>query len=145
MQIVCLILIQNKILTSDNLALRGWPHQNSCALCSGPLETGLHLCLTCPYAQVVWNQISTWKNFNILQAAHPVQFDNIGKWWEKAARSVPKDKRRHFNGLIIYTMWNIWKERNRRIFDQKFLTVKKVATRIKENLEEYRRAFRVIT
>ena len=139
------ILIQNKILTSDNLALRGWPHQNSCALCSGPLETGLHLCLTCPYAQVVWNQISTWENFNILQAAHPVQFDNIGKWWEKAARSVPKDKRRHFNGLIIYTMWNIWKERNRRIFDQKFLTVKKVATRIKENLEVYRRVFRVIT
>jgi len=61
-----------------------------------------------------------------------VQFDNIGKWWENAARSVPKDKRRHFNGLIIYTMWNIWKERNRRIFDQKFLTAQEVATRIKK-------------
>ncbi|RCV07308.1 hypothetical protein SETIT_1G233500v2 [Setaria italica] len=112
---------------------------------SGPLETSLHLCLTCPYAQVVCTQISTWENFNILQYAHPVQFDNIGKWWEKAARSVPKDKKRHFNGLIIYTMWNIWKERNRRIFDQKFLTAQQVATHIKENLEEYRKAFWVIT
>jgi len=54
------ILTQNKILTADNLAQRGWPHQNSCAaLCNGPLETGQHLCLLCPFAKVVWTQVAT--------------------------------------------------------------------------------------
>jgi hypothetical protein len=42
------ILIQNKILTADNLQLRNWPHQDHCMLCNGPLETALHLRLLCP-------------------------------------------------------------------------------------------------
>ena len=44
------ILIQNKILTADNLQLRNCPHQDHCVLCNGPLETALHLCLLCPLA-----------------------------------------------------------------------------------------------
>jgi hypothetical protein len=81
----------------------------------GPMETSLHLC-TCPFAQVVWTQALAWENFNVFPNAHPAQFDSIGAWWESAIRSVPSDKERHFNGLVIYIMWNIWKERNRRIF-----------------------------
>lgn len=42
------ILIQNKVLTADNLARRGWPHQASCALCHGQQEIWLHMSL--PYA-----------------------------------------------------------------------------------------------
>lgn len=53
------ILIQNKVLTSDNLAQCGWPHQDACALCNGPLETGYHLYIACPFAQTVWNQITS--------------------------------------------------------------------------------------
>jgi hypothetical protein len=51
------ILIQ----TADNLARRGWPHQASCALCNGPLETSQHLSLLCPFAQAVWNQVLSWE------------------------------------------------------------------------------------
>ncbi|KAJ1262159.1 hypothetical protein BS78_09G086300 [Paspalum vaginatum] len=40
------ILISNKILREDNLVRRGWPHQTSCTLCNGPMESGQHLCLT---------------------------------------------------------------------------------------------------
>jgi hypothetical protein len=54
------ILLQEKILTADNLEERGRPHQEHCALCNGPLETGLHLCLLCPFAKVVWNQVLSW-------------------------------------------------------------------------------------
>jgi hypothetical protein len=52
------ILIQNKQLTADNLTIRGWPHPTSCPLCNGPPETGHHLCLLCPFAQMVWLQVS---------------------------------------------------------------------------------------
>ena len=52
-----LILLQDKILTAHNLQKRGWPHQEHCVLCNGPLETGLHLCLCCPFAKAVWDQI----------------------------------------------------------------------------------------
>jgi hypothetical protein len=33
------------------------------------------------------------------------------------ASRVPKQDRRCFNGIVIYIMWNLWKERNRRIFE----------------------------
>jgi hypothetical protein len=61
------VLIQNKLLTSDNLARHGWPHQPSCALCNGPIESGLHLCLTCPFTQEVWNTVLTWESFSLSQ------------------------------------------------------------------------------
>ena len=110
------ILIQDKILTADNLTRRGWPHQASCALCNGPMETSQHLCLLCPFAQAVWNQILSWENWTLPQQTHPANFDCISDWWEATAKDCAQDQRRDFNGMVIYIMWNLWKERNRRIF-----------------------------
>jgi hypothetical protein len=39
---------------------------------------------------------------------------------------------------VIYTIWNIWKERNRRIFTGDFETVVQVASRAKEDIEQQR-------
>jgi hypothetical protein len=44
-------------------------------------------------------------------------FDNIAEWWGAAARTIPKDQKCTFNGVVIYTWWNVWNERNRRIFN----------------------------
>jgi hypothetical protein len=51
------ILMYDKILTADDLQKRGWPHQEYYILCNGPLETGLHLSLLCPFARAVWYQV----------------------------------------------------------------------------------------
>lgn len=61
------IHIQNKILTADKLATRGWPHEIACSLCSGPLETGQHLCLLCPSTQAVCTKILNLENLIGLQ------------------------------------------------------------------------------
>jgi hypothetical protein len=42
---------------------------------------------------------------------------------------------------VIYAFWNIWKERNRRIFNNTAETVPQVAARIKEDTEQRKRAF----
>jgi hypothetical protein len=42
---------------------------------------------------------------------------NIREWWEKTETLFPQDRKREFNGVVIYTMWNLWNERNRRIFE----------------------------
>jgi hypothetical protein len=36
-------------------------------------------------------------------------------WWNAAVSG--KSKRRHEAALLIYTAWNLWKERNRRVFE----------------------------
>ncbi|WVZ92634.1 hypothetical protein U9M48_038683, partial [Paspalum notatum var. saurae] len=109
---------KNKLLTADNLAHRGWPHQTPCSLCHGPLETGLHLCLQCPFALAVWNQILSWEGWALPQQANPSNFNSINEWWVSMASLIKKDRRRDFNGIAICTMWNIWKEHDRSIFEQ---------------------------
>jgi hypothetical protein len=77
---------------------------------NGPLETGAHLCLGCPFAKAVWNQILAWEHFDGLlgqQQADPIQ---ITPWWEETTRKAPKAERRRFNGIVIYTFWTSGKK-----------------------------------
>ena len=54
---------------------------------------------------------------------------------------VPSVERRRFHGLVIYTFWNLWKERNRRIFNNATETALQVAMIIKEDIDLRKRAF----
>ena len=74
-------------------------------------------------------------------------------WWtaevghqlyHMTALRVPTDRRWDFNGMAIYIMWNLWKERNHRIFDNIHSTAQHVAERTKECLEQFKRARFVI-
>ena len=134
------ILLQDKLLTANNLATRGWPHQPNCSLCNGLLETGPHLCLHCPFARAVWHQILVWEGLSLVAQADPTHFSSIKDWWEATSSPLPKNQKRDFNGLMIYTLWNIWKERNRRIFENSALTPIQLALKIKEDVCTFKRA-----
>jgi len=97
--------------------------------------------LCCPFAKEVWDQILSWENFSMLQSQPQGDPVEIRAWWEEAAKKVPTTERRRLNGVVIYTFWNIWKERNRRIFNNTAETVPQVAARIKEDIEQRKRAF----
>ena len=132
--------MHGKILRADNLQKRGWPHQEHCVLCNGPLETGVHLSLLCPFARAVWDQVLSWENFRV----HLPQQDPTGmaKWWEEASK-VPKQERKRFNGILIYIVWNLWKERNRTIFENAHMTAQQVTSLAKEDIMQRRRAMNV--
>jgi hypothetical protein len=66
---------------------------------------------------------------------------HIKAWWEEIARKVPTTERRWLNGMVIYIFWNIWKERNKRIFNNTSETGLQVAARIKDDIEQRKRAF----
>jgi hypothetical protein len=42
--------------------------------------------------------------------------------------------------MVIYTLWNLWKERNRRIFQNIQESAWQVAFRIKEDIAQKKRA-----
>jgi hypothetical protein len=94
---------------------------------------------TSPFVQATWSIVTSWERIN-LQPALQTPSNSLVHWWESASLSIPKEKKRDFNGMAIYTMWNLWKEHNRRTFD-KYYTATQVAERSKEDIEQYRRAF----
>jgi hypothetical protein len=67
----------------------------------------------------------------------------MAKWWEEEASKVPKQDRKRFNGILIYIVWNLWKERNRRIFENTHMTAQQVASLAKEDIMQRCRAMNV--
>jgi hypothetical protein len=86
-----------------------------------------------PFARAVWHQILVWEGLSLPALADPAQFSSIKDWWEATSSPLPNNQKCDFNGLMIYTLWNIWKERNRRIFENSALTPIQLALRIKED------------
>jgi hypothetical protein len=97
--------------------------------------------LCCPFAKAVWDQIISWENLPELRAQFQANPVHIKAWWEDTARMVPSSERRRLNAMVIYTFWNIWKARNRRIFNNTSETVVQVAARIKDDIEQRKRDF----
>jgi len=42
--------------------------------------------------------------------------------------------------MVIFTLWNLWKERNRRIFNNTYESAMQVASRVKEDIQQKKRA-----
>jgi len=54
------LLIQSRILTADNLLLRGCPCNPVCIMCDQEMETADHLILHCSFARQVWQELAVW-------------------------------------------------------------------------------------
>jgi hypothetical protein len=55
-------------------------------------------------------------------------------WWSEALGVLPRPVRRNKAALLIYTTWNLLKERNRRIFEAKEASPLQVSRFILEEL-----------
>jgi len=122
------LLVQCKLLTADKLMARQWPCNPMCSLCYQEQETAGHLILHCSFAKLVWQKMGTWTQ-QLVRA--PDDSLEIIDWWEKELAYLPAKKRRLKAALLMYCAWNIWKERNRRVFDQVQKTPAEVMQEIK--------------
>ncbi|KAJ1261462.1 hypothetical protein BS78_09G031200 [Paspalum vaginatum] len=62
------------------------------------------------------------------------RYGSIYKRWRKIRLKVVKQEHRVFDGLTIYFWWEIWKERNRRTFQNMEKTISALAYLIKEDV-----------
>lgn len=131
------LLVQNKILTADKLQVRNWPSDPICRLCDQELETAQHLCLYCVYAQELWHLVSGWTNGRVQV---PSRSADLEGWWNAAVSGKPKAEARTIAAMLIYTAWNLWKERNRRVFEGASQSPEGILAMIKEEVQVRRAA-----
>lgn len=105
----------DKILTLNHLQSRGWNFANRCILCKQEEESVSHIFIHCSMAKLVWDfflshlQIS-WVFPKFINAL-------IMGWWISGLGSFPVSIWHVLPGAICLGMW---RERNCRIFEDKF-------------------------
>lgn len=57
--------------------------------------------------------MSSWSGGLVKVPVHDISMEN---WWNLSLRGLPKKLKQKVASLLIYTAWNIWKERNMRVF-----------------------------
>jgi mannosylglycoprotein endo-beta-mannosidase len=126
------LILQSKVLTADKLIARNWPCDPRCILCDQALETAVHLCLHCVFAREVWHLVTTWAG-GFFQP--PTLTDSLEGWWNASVHARPQQQKRLIAAYQMYTVWNLWKERNRRIFDGIYMTATSVFYLIKQEMQ----------
>jgi hypothetical protein len=110
------LFLQNRKWTAERLHARGLAHDDECSLCDQELETAKHLALHCPYTKEVWAQFAT-TNPKVVRTV--ASCSTVSTWWNKLRRGKMDETKKREVALSVYTVWHIWKERGRRIFDHK--------------------------
>jgi hypothetical protein len=111
------LLYQNRIWTADRLAKRGWPNCGLCPLCKQCTETHDHLFVHCRYTTRLWGFVKDWMGTN---AITPLQWANhdIHSWWDSMTGAhVPN--RKAMASVALLVSWELWNERNARVFNAK--------------------------
>lgn len=126
------LAVQQKVLTADKLAMRNWPCSPICSLCDQEQETVSHICIYCPFTKEVWQQVKLWRQEEIFK--QPTPEISIRDWWNERMSEYTTSQKREKAAIIIYTIWNIWKERNRSVFQQKTTQPQNVLGFIKEEM-----------
>lgn len=117
------LLLQNKTWTADRLLRRGWPHDPICKLCDREPESAVHLLLNCSFARQIWADLSVSDPEVSLIGSSST---SVSSWWHKLNCISPKRRRMECLSVACYMGWHIWKERNRRVFQNSCLTAQEV-------------------
>ena len=133
-------LLHKKILTANHLMKRHWPNDPICKLCGNDPETPTHLCKDYTFTKQVWFVLKSWFGLSFMDTISTN--GSLHSYWRKCQMKVDKPHRKAFDGLMIYFWWNIWKERNRRTFQNKSLQAREVAFLCKEEVDQFQWATR---
>ncbi|GJN13395.1 hypothetical protein PR202_gb00089 [Eleusine coracana subsp. coracana] len=93
----------------------GLQQNDECSFCSQLQEIVGHLLLGCPFSREVWFKLL--RN-TVSQRLTPYSEAQLADWWCSSRKQLPKDRRKQFDSLVLLVSWELWKERNRRVFHQ---------------------------
>lgn len=127
------LILHQRTLTTENLLKRHWPCDWIYSLCRSAFEDSNHLAKQCPFTSRVWHHASSqmgYSSFFPQQTTH----ESTADWWDILSSVTPTAMRKQILGAVLTTWWNVWLERNRRIFQHVSQNELQVAFAIKENI-----------
>lgn len=133
------LLLQSKLPTADRITNHGGQTNTVCSLCCTTPETHLHMVAKCSYSKMASQQIAPCFNFQLPTQRHRT----MHCWWHLLLPQGAADRINHLQ-VITYTVWNIWKERCHRVFQQIAITADQLASLIRQDILAYIEANTVV-
>jgi hypothetical protein len=128
------LLLQSQLPTADRIVRHGGHAVLTCTLCQIDPESYIHLMASCSYALRCWQLIVNCFHLN-LSSQVP---QGISHWCQALIWSA---RDAHQLQVMIYTIWNIWKEPCRRVFQHKEQVFQVPASQIQEEICSFRLSF----
>jgi hypothetical protein len=119
----CWLALQNKLWTTDRILKHGGQANPTCQLCCTQPESVIHMLSECLYLISVWRFAKK----------------NIGM---AGAGASGDDQMKTRLQKMIYIVWNIWKERCRRVFDLRAMAANLIQSSIRTDVQQWRIAWR---
>jgi len=126
------LLSHNRILTWDNLRKRKFEGPSICLNCKMEEETAVHLMQLCPFSRILWEKVT----FRCQKEGRKIgDLNNTIRNWPQAPyqSNILNTLWQIIPGIV---MWNLWKERNRRIFKNQSMDEQQVWQIIYKNVQE---------
>jgi hypothetical protein len=133
------LVLHNKLLTADNMLKRNWECNPICSLCLCLHETTEDLLIECNFSEAVWNSVVA--RFALPDYEVMIGAGGTGDWVQKLLSSGSKSEKRRNLGILFMTWWEIWNERNRRIFDLKLTSATQVSAFAIDRVRMWDQAF----
>lgn len=121
------LVIQNSCWTSDRLAKRGLPHQDSCPFSDQHEESLQHLLLDCVFARQVWHEMGTRTGVHDIE---PLQDESLSAWC--LTQDQRPAHRISLRAKCILALWIIWKHRNDIVFNGASVSLPRVKERLQD-------------
>jgi hypothetical protein len=103
------LVVENKVLTWENLQKKGWKGPGKCYLCRDKGETSNHIFVTCSFTITVWEEVKKLLKFNHGWAGTSV-IECMQNWYSQ---------NQNYPFLPALICWNIWLDRNKSIFEDR--------------------------
>ncbi|TVU51343.1 hypothetical protein EJB05_02762, partial [Eragrostis curvula] len=108
------LALYKRCWTSARLQRHNLPNHGLCALCDQEPEEIDHLLLGCVYSRECWFKLLRHSG---TQSLTPTSTDELAEWWLRSRKKMEKGRRKGFDSLVVLVVWQLWKERNRRVFN----------------------------
>jgi hypothetical protein len=126
------LVLHQKTLTAQNLLRRHWPCNWTCFLCGCAFEDTNHLFSDCVFVRQVWSLICQFQNLASIGTNLAL---DVSTWWYVTKLAGSKKEVQLVRRTLLTTWWNIWLERNRRIFQNSSCSEIEVAYFIKQDID----------
>jgi hypothetical protein len=126
------LMMKDRIWTAARLQRKGWPNKYFCQLCIRNLETMTHLFCECRVTREIWEEVALWIQAPSLLPENWSNSFAMEEWFIELSAIEDASRRPGLQSIVLLTIWEIWRERNNRVFRREAKTVSHIVASIQD-------------